>query len=109
MAVAQYAGATDDCQLPHGRTKKLSDALLHIARRGTTSHPILSNLFVAREFNQLCGTTIGPWDVEQLPDVWIDAVTAVTHGLKELQAGLDQVKQVQDKIRASYLSGRKHA
>ena len=103
--MAYRSGANDHRGLSHGGAKKLSSALLYVARQGATTHPILSNLFLARNLNHLCGTSINPWEIDQLPDEWLDAITAVNSGLHEMQNGLAQVKQAQDRIRARY--GRK--
>jgi hypothetical protein len=92
----------DGAGVPHGRTKKLTGALLQIAKQGTTSHPILARVFLARMVNRACGTTIGPWDVDELPDVFLDALRALELDLGEMERGLAQVKEAQARIRARY-------
>jgi hypothetical protein len=52
--------------------------------------------------NRACGTTIGPWDVDELPDVFLDALRALELDLGEMERGLAQVKEAQARIRARY-------
>jgi hypothetical protein len=78
-----------------------------VAQQGRTTHPQLSRIYLARTFNGLCGAVIAPWEIDDLPDEWLDALLALTDDLPELQSGLQQVKQIQDQIRAQY--ARKHA
>lgn len=52
--------------------------------------------------NRVCGTAIGPWDVDELPDTFLDAVQALETDLAEMERGLAQVKEAQARIRARY-------
>lgn len=52
--------------------------------------------------NKACGTAIGPWDVDDLPEVFLDAVRALEMDLAEMERGLAQVREVQAQIRARY-------
>ena len=92
----------DDYGVSQPRTKKLSGALFQMAKQGATNHPLLSSIVLARQINRVCGTTIGPWDVDDLPDVWLDAIGAMTGELDEIRAGLQRVKAAQDRWRAQH-------
>ena len=76
----------DDYGVSQPRTKKLSGALFQMAK----------------QINRVCGTTIGPWDVDDLPDVWLDAIGAMTGELDEIRSGLQRVKAAQDRWRAQH-------
>jgi hypothetical protein len=88
--------------VPIGRTKKLTGALLQIARQGSTTHPLLARVFLAQKINRVCATTIGPWDVDGLPDTFIDAIKALDTDLAEMKRGFEQVAAAQARIRARY-------
>lgn len=92
----------DGAGVPDGRTKKLTGALLQIAKQGSTTHPLLARVFLAKMVNKTCGTAIGPWDVDDLPEVFLDAVRALEMDLAEMERGLEQVREVQARIRARY-------
>jgi hypothetical protein len=59
-------------------------------------------VFLAKMVNRVCGTAIGPWDVDELPDTFLDAVQALETDLAEMERGLAQVKEAQARIRARY-------
>jgi hypothetical protein len=75
---------------------------LQIARQGTTSHPLLTRVFLAQKINRVCATTIGPWEVDELPDTFIDAIKALDTDLAEMRKGFDEVTAAQARIRARY-------
>lgn len=45
-----------------------------MARGDGTAHPVLWRVFMAQQINiQHGGAVIGAWEIEQLPDEWLDA------------------------------------
>lgn len=77
-----------------------------MAKQGATSHPLLANIVLARRINQVCGTALGPWDVDDLPDTWLDAIVAMTSELDEMRAGLAKVAEAQARWRRQYETPR---
>lgn len=59
----------------------------------------MSRIFLAQAINRVCLTQIGPWDVDELPDEWIDAVQALASGNRNLQAGLARVEEIKSRWR----------
>jgi hypothetical protein len=59
---------------------------------GSTNHPILTRLVLARYINMAHeGPVIGAWGVDDLPDEWIDAMTAIVTQLPSMQKGRAEV------------------
>jgi hypothetical protein len=77
-----------------------------MVQQGRTSDPLLGRVMLARRINHFCGTAIGPWDVDDLPDVFIDAINALDSDLTEITSGLEKVRGVQNRIRRQH--ERKH-
>jgi hypothetical protein len=50
----------------------------------------------------MCATTLGPWEVDELPDTFIDAIKALDSDLSDLRHGFEEVKSAQARIRARY-------
>lgn len=81
---------------------------MDVARTGKTSHPILKDSMVARAINRYTGSTIGFWDVGQLPETVIDLFVALENQLPVAQAGVEKIKATQDNIRRQWRQGRTH-
>ena len=67
-----------------------------------TDDPIVTAIFLARSVNKALGTTLGPWDIDQLDDALINAI------VRTLQAPLAPlptapiIAQRKRQIRAEY-------
>jgi hypothetical protein len=62
----------------------------------------LARVFLAQKINRVCATTIGPWEVDELPDIFIDAIKALDSDLADMRHGLQQVEDAQARIRSRY-------
>lgn len=71
-------------------------------KQGATSNPLLVRIELAKQINRVCGTGIGPWEVDQLPDDFIDAVRAMETDLSTMRANWQKVLEAQAKVRARY-------
>lgn len=74
-----------------------------MVQQGRTSDPLIGRVMLAKRINQYCGTNIGPWDVDELSDEFIDAVTALDTDLTQMTDGLEKVREVQQRIRQRYV------
>jgi len=60
----------------------LNQAAKQSALLGKTDNELLGAVFLAAVVNQAAsGAVIAPWDVEHLPDEWIEACRAATSGM----------------------------
>lgn len=71
----------------------MTRGLLALAKGEGTGHPLLVAYLLAQRINQAAGgAVISPWEVNDLPDEWIDAAKGLTSELAELRAGTQQVE-----------------
>jgi hypothetical protein len=80
---------------------------LEIVQTGRTGNAKLKAVFIARDINRNCsGAVVAPWEIEQLPDDWLDTFLALNNDMPEMQEGQ---KKVED-LRAKWLQsqGYKH-
>lgn len=83
--------------------------MLTAARLGKSSHPILSRLAEASLINQAHGgAVIAAWEVGQLPDEWIEALTAVAVDLPVFQEKQNEVRKHFKTWRDKHPTYRKH-
>ena len=76
---------------------------MSLALKGTTSNEKFLAMDIANAINaQSGGVVVSPWEVDQLPQDWIDAIMAVSRGLPKMQEGMRKIKQVKDKIVAKH-------
>lgn len=73
-----------------------------LLRQGRTPDPNLRRIFAAQAINRLCGTSIGPWDVDDLPDDLVNNILELPRIWRDLQHGWSEVEQVQQRIRELY-------
>jgi len=70
----------------------LTPALLSLADGQGTNEPHLAAIFQAHQINQvLGGAVVGPWDLDGLPDEWLDVFRALTVDLPGMRAGREKV------------------
>lgn len=73
---------------------------LDLARKRGTEHPLLTAYLRAQHVNRACGGAIvKPWEVDSLPDEWIDAAEVLVQDLPGMQAGTRQVENYLEKWR----------
>ena len=85
------------------------DALLVAAQSGATTHPTLSKIQLANMTNRLHGgPVIAAWEIDQLPDDWLDAMVLTGIKLPELQRGFQKLEAYKATWRNSQLTNRKH-
>jgi hypothetical protein len=73
-----------------------------------TAIPPLVNYLLAQRVNQAAGGAfVAPWDVDQLPDEWLDAAQALTDELPRMRQGRSQAKATVDKWRENSPSYRR--
>ena len=88
--------------------KSLEDALLIAAQTGRTGHEILIRVSEAREINRAHGgPLIAAWEVDLLPDDWIEVLTSMPR-LDKLSAGLQELEDYKATWRSSHPTYRKH-
>ena len=76
---------------------------MSLALKGTTSNQKFLAMDIANAINpQAGGAVIGPWEVDQLSQEWIDAFMAVSRDLPKMQAGMRKTQKVKDEIVASH-------
>lgn len=79
----------------------MTSALLEVARDGRTSDKRLKAVFLAKKANEVMGgAAIMPWDVENLPDEWLD----VFCGLADELPGLQEMNKNQARVRQDWLA-----
>jgi hypothetical protein len=77
---------------------------LEIAQTGQTSDPYLVAVFRARSINTVMGgALVMPWEVDGLPQEWLDVFDALASGLPDMKEGQAKV----DALKAKFLKGYK--
>lgn len=67
-----------------------------------TDDPVLSQMCLARMVNQLSGAAVvAPWDVEQLPDEWLDAFEAMAEQMTAKEKREKRRREAEAKRRRS--------
>ena len=85
------------------------DALLDAAQSGATTHPVLSKIQLASMTNRLHGgPVIAAWEIDQLPDDWLDAIVLTSIKLPALQRGLQKLEAYKQAWRTRHPTHRKH-
>ena len=92
-----------------GRPKKSLSAALHgLAKAGQTAHPELARILLARKVNiALGGAVVGPWDIDRLDDVTLDAIAAMVDDLPGMQKSLRLIDDAFSKMRQEHPTYRK--
>lgn len=86
----------------------MSGTLLEISRSGSTTDPLISQITLARIINQaLGGPFIAPWEVDDLPNDFIDTVLALEMDLPEMRKRLQTVEAKFADWRAKHPTYRK--
>jgi glycogen debranching enzyme len=52
----------------------------------------------AQKINQVTGAALMPWEIEEMPGEWMDAILAMADELREMQAARKQVDSVKQKL-----------
>ena len=64
---------------------------------------------MARRINILHGAgVIAAWEVDMLPETWIDAMTTSQRRIPRMRKALDDIEKVKARIRAQHPSFRKY-
>jgi len=85
----------DDQRLSQSEKKSLNDQLLQIVERGTTTHPLLMQIGLARQINLASGgVVIAPWEVDELPETWLDAFRFSTEDLSKTKDARQKISSV---------------
>ncbi len=85
------------------------DALLVAAQSGATINPILSNIQLANITNRLHGgPVIGAWEIDQLPDDWLDAMVLTGTKLQTFQRSFQRLEAYKAAWRGKHPTYRKH-
>ncbi len=83
--------------------KSLTAGALDLARRRGTAHPLLKAYLQARQVNQAAGgTVIAPWEVDELPEEWLDAAEALIVETVEMRQGYAEIEDHLGKWRAEH-------
>jgi hypothetical protein len=72
---------------------------------GSTSNPYFARILLAKQINQASGgAVIAPWDIEQLPEVWLEAFRILnTDGRRQAE-----IKQIVAAKKQAWVSRFKH-
>lgn len=75
----------------------MTPALLSLAQGQGTNDQYLAGVLMARRINEIAGGSIvAPWEVNELPPEWIEAVLGLTDRLPGLQKGMQKVAEIQN-------------
>jgi len=89
--------------------KKLTDALLGIAQSGATNNEMLIKIFKARAVNMAHGgTVISAWELDELPEEFVDACDALVNDLPNIKRGTAKIDAYMAKVRAEHPQYRKY-
>lgn len=76
---------------------------MDLARKRGTAHPLLSAYLIAQRINRASGgSVIAPWEVDNLPDEWLDAAEMLVDDVRQMAQGYRQVDNVLEKWRAEH-------
>lgn len=74
-----------DQRTPARIKKRLASALLDIARTGRTNDERLIRIIRAQKINKVVGgAAVMPWEVDELPEEWLDLFTGMVDELPEV-------------------------
>lgn len=80
-----------------------------MAQTGATENELLSNILIARIINTAHGgTVVGAWEVDLLPDEYVDACRALTLGFPGIQKGMERVEEIMQEHRRNHPQYRKY-
>lgn len=89
-----------DPRLSRRAKKNLSADMAQLATSGI-ARGRLYDIYVARTINDAVGgAVVAPWDIDDLPEDWLDAASALARGLSETR---DAVRKIES-AKARYLS-----
>lgn len=76
---------------------------MSLARTRRTQDPLLAAFLIAQHVNEAAGgAVIAPWEVEELPEEWIDAARGLAVELPELRKGAAKVEDWKEKWRKEH-------
>jgi hypothetical protein len=88
----------DDYRVSDDQKKSLIDALPELLERGTTRHPLLIAISLARMINQASGgAVISPWEVEHLDESWLDGFRFVNDELVSAAGSRQKVQAAKNR------------
>lgn len=65
-----------------------------------TKHPLLGAILLAQRINRVSGgAVIAPWEVDQLPETWLDAFVALTDDLPEIRAARAEAARTVEEVK----------
>ena len=77
-------------------------AFSNLAEGKGSNNPMLTAIWMARKINQvLGGPFVGPWEIEELPGDWLDAIIGMETTVPRLAAGKAQVESAIERWRNS--------
>jgi len=98
-----------DCGSSGEHKKKLTGALLGIAQTGATDDEMLIKIFKARAVNLAHGgTVISAWDIDELPEEFVDACDALVNDLPNIKKGTAKIDAHMAKVRSEHPQYRKY-
>ena len=78
-------------------------AFLSLAEGRGTSEPMLVKIWLARTINsQLGGAIVAPWEVDELPGEWLDALTGMATNVPAMAAGKQKVENALEHWRQAH-------
>ena len=62
----------------------------------------MSDILLSQTVNRICGTSIGPWDIERIDEITLDAIRALAFDAPALQGHIAEVEAVKERIRNEF-------
>ena len=79
-----------------------------MARTGRTSHPGIQAVWLAQQINMISnGAVIAPWEIDHLPEEWIEIILGMSTDLPEMKKARDNVQKYFEKHRKDHPNYRK--
>ncbi len=80
-----------------------------MAKTGQSAHPLIKAIWLARVINQQSGgAVIAPWEVQDVPDEWLDVFKGLEQDLPEMQKVEQKKQSMFEAMRKNHPSYRKY-
>lgn len=78
-------------------------ALPELIERGTTRHPFLTAIILAKLVNQASGgAVVSPWEVDELDETWLDAFRFLANDMQDATKVRQKVQAVKERWLAQH-------
>ena len=98
MDLADNPDPGHDHRVQEPTYKKIEDALLDLATKGTSSNDMVQAVDLTYLVNKHFGVRCWPWEVEDIPAEWIHLIIKLHSDLPKMAAGIDKIKRIKESI-----------